>query len=120
MSKPRRFPSLFRSLATLAAVLMFAVAPAFSQANRAVRLDMARIAKEVQSRGFADYIPVAYRTMGFDSDRVGPADNHARAHFLLYMARDCSHFVLKWEIPALVALAQDPSPPREMPLVWSE
>ena len=65
-------------------------------------------------RGFADYIPVAYRSMGFDSDRVGAADNHVRAHFLLYMARDCSHFVLKWEIPVPVLLPQDMGAPTEI------
>ncbi|HNR38612.1 MAG TPA: hypothetical protein PKN61_06225 [Acidobacteriota bacterium] len=85
-----------------------------AQERGADRMDFAQISASIQRRGFADYIPVAYRTMGVESDYWGPADNHARAHFLLYMARDCSHFVLKWEIPALVALAQDPSPPREM------
>jgi len=85
-----------------------------AQERGADRMDFAQISASIQRRGFADYIPVAYRTMGVESDYWGPADNHARAHFLLYMARDCSHFVLKWEIPALVALAEDPSPPREM------
>ncbi|HOB53711.1 MAG TPA: hypothetical protein PK176_08075 [Acidobacteriota bacterium] len=85
-----------------------------AQEHGADRMDFAQISASIQRRGFADYIPVAYRTMGVESDYWGPADNHARAHFLLYMARDCSHFVLKWEIPALVALAEDPSPPREM------
>jgi len=95
----------------LAALLVLPVSAARQVADRT---DFAQIAATIQRRGFADYIPVAYRTMGIESDYWGPADNHARAHFLLYMARDCSHFVLKWEIPALVALAQDPGPPREM------
>ncbi|HQF88368.1 MAG TPA: hypothetical protein PLN26_14160 [Acidobacteriota bacterium] len=90
------------------------VLPVSAARQAADRTDFAQIAAQIQRRGFADYIPVAYRTMGIESDYWGPADNHARAHFLLYMARDCSHFVLKWEIPALVALAEDPSPPREM------
>ncbi|MCK7483732.1 MAG: hypothetical protein M0C28_47075 [Candidatus Moduliflexus flocculans] len=75
---------------------------------------MAQIAAEVQSRGFAEYIPVAYRTMGFDGDLSGAADNHVRAHFLLYMARDCSHLVLKWEIPAPLLGALEVGQPREI------
>ena len=102
-----------RLLAGLALAALLAL-PVSAARQDADRTDFAQIAAQIQRRGFADYIPVAYRTMGIESDYWGPADNHARAHFLLYMARDCSHFVLKWEIPALVALAQDPSPPREM------
>lgn len=70
------------------------------------RLDLPRIAREVQTKGLADYIPVAYKTIGIESQYWSPADNHARAHFLLYMAKDCSHFVAKWEIPALIPINQ--------------
>lgn len=112
----RRLPLLpFPPVTVLVVVLalVFAV-PAAGQPARGSRLDMKRIADEVQRRGFADYIPVAYRTMGFDSDVVGAADNHVRAHFLLYMARDCSHFVLKWEIPAPVIIPAEMGRPKDI------
>ncbi|HPB29740.1 MAG TPA: hypothetical protein PK017_15960, partial [Acidobacteriota bacterium] len=54
-----------------------------AQERGADRMDFAQISASIQRRGFADYIPVAYRTMGVESDYWGPADNHARAHFLL-------------------------------------
>ena len=99
----------------IAAGLMLAIPiSASGQIGPGTRRDMAQIATEVQSRGFADYIPVAYRTMGFDGDIAGAADNHVRAHFLLYMARDCSHLVLKWEIPAPLMGALEVGQPREM------
>lgn len=107
-------PGLNRRLLAGLALAAWLALPVSAARQAADRTDFAEISAQIQRRGFADYIPVAYRTMGIESDYWGPADNHARAHFLLYMARDCSHFVLKWEIPALVALAQDPSPPREM------
>lgn len=72
-----------------------------------LRLDLPKIAKQVQTKGLAEYIPVAYHTVGIESQYWMPADNHARAHFLLYMAKDCSHFVMKWEIPALVPIDQN-------------
>lgn len=75
-------------------------------AEEVSRLDLPRIAREVQTKGLADYIPVAYKTVGIKSQYWSPADNHARAHFLLYMAKDCSHFVAKWEIPALIPINQ--------------
>lgn len=75
-------------------------------AEEVSRLDLPRIAREVQTKGLADYIPVAYKTVGIKSQYWSPADNHARAHFLLFMAKDCSHFVAKWEIPALIPINQ--------------
>jgi hypothetical protein len=99
----------------IAAGLMLALPlSASGQIGRSTPRDMVQIATEVQSRGFADYIPVAYRTMGFDGDLSGAADNHVRAHFLLYMARDCSHLVLKWEIPAPLLGAIEAGQPREI------
>lgn len=70
------------------------------------RIDLPKIAKKVQSQGMADYIPVAYRTTPVATGDWTPLDPTARAHFLLYMSQDCSHFVLKWELPALVLIGQ--------------
>lgn len=115
MSK-RRFPIFpFLPAAILIVAILFPSAvSAAGQPGRGSRLDMSQIANEVQRRGFADYIPVAYRTMGFDGDLSSAADNHVRAHFLLYMARDCSHFVLKWEIPTPLLGALEAGQPREI------
>jgi hypothetical protein len=115
MPKSRFLWVRYRSAAVfVAAVALSAAAPAAGQTVAGSRRDMKQIAEDVQRRGFADYIPVAYRTMGFDSDRVGAADNHVRAHFLLYMARDCSHFVVKWEIPVPVLIPAEMGAPKEI------
>lgn len=111
-----RFPNFpfFLAVSLIAGILFPSALSAAGQIGRVSRIDMSQIANEVQRRGFADYVPVAYRTMGFDGDLSAAADNHVRAHFLLYMARDCSHFVLKWEIPTPLLGALDSGQPKEI------
>lgn len=108
IARPPRL-SLFSLMMSAAMVLASA-----SRAEEVSRLDLPRIAREVQTKGLADYIPVAYKTVGIESQYWSPADNHARAHFLLYMAKDCSHFVMKWEIPALIPIDQGNKQSRDL------
>lgn len=95
-----------KTLLILVAVMVCLWPASATDAGETSRLDLPKIAREVQTKGLADYIPVAYKTLGIESQYWSPADNHARAHFLLYMAKDCSHFVMKWEIPALIPINQ--------------
>lgn len=108
METSSRFAGRLRQIVLAAAVVGVWVAPV--KAEETSRLDLPKIARQIKARGLAEYIPVAYKTAGIDDEHWIPADNYAKAHFCLYMAKDCSHFVLKWEIPALIPATGEGGP----------